>query len=50
VAHGSIRFSFGKNNTKEEVDYTVEQLVNTVKALRELSPLVKMIKGEEKYV
>ena len=50
VAHGSIRFSFGKNNTLEEVDYTVEQLVQTVKVLRELSPLVKVIKGEDKYV
>ena len=50
VAHGSIRFSFGKNNTMEEVDYTVEELVKTVKVLRELSPLVKVIKGEDKYV
>ena len=26
VAHGSIRFSFGKENTKEEVDYVVDKL------------------------
>ena len=50
LAHGSIRFSFGKCNTQEEVDYTVEQLCKTVEFLRELSPLFKNVKGEEKYV
>ncbi len=41
TAHGSIRFSFGKHNTVEEVDYTVDQLVSIVKRLREMSPLYK---------
>ena len=50
LAHGSIRFSFGKSNTQEEADYTVEQLCGTVEFLRELSPLFKNVKGEEKYV
>lgn len=50
VAHGSIRFSFGKNNTEDEVDYTVDALVETVRKLREMSPLFKVIKGEDKYV
>ena len=50
LAHGSIRFSFGKSNTKEETDYTVDQLCKTVEFLRELSPLFKNVKGEEKYV
>lgn len=50
VAHGSIRFSFGKNNTLEEAKYTVDKLVETVDRLREMSPLFKEIKGEEKYV
>lgn len=40
-ARGSIRFSFGKDNTPEEVDYTVEALIDAVKRLRELSPLNK---------
>ena len=40
-ARGSIRFSFGKDNTEEDVDYTVEVLVDVVKRLRELSPLNK---------
>ncbi len=39
TAHGSIRFSFGKHNTVEETDYTVEQLVSTVNRLRAMSPL-----------
>lgn len=38
-AHGTIRFSFGKENTEEEVDYVVETLKNTIKRLREMSPL-----------
>lgn len=39
-AHGTIRFTFGKHNTVEEVDYTVETLKAIIKRLRELSPLV----------
>ena len=39
VAHGSIRFSFGKNNTLEEAKYTVEILTKTVDKLRKMSPL-----------
>ena len=30
VAHGSIRFTFGKENTVEEVDYTVDKLKEIV--------------------
>jgi cysteine desulfurase len=40
-ARGSIRFSFGKDNTIEDVDYTVEVLRDVVGRLRELSPLNK---------
>jgi cysteine desulfurase len=39
VARGSIRFSFGKDNTEDEVDYTVEVLSQAVERLRALSPL-----------
>ena len=41
TAHGSIRFTFGKHNTMEEVDYTVDELVKIVKRLRDMSPLYK---------
>ena len=39
ISHGSIRFSFGKDNTMEEVDYTVDMLVETINSLRAMSPL-----------
>jgi len=41
LARGSIRFSFGKDNTEEDVDYVVEVLTGVVARLRELSPLNK---------
>lgn len=41
TAHGSIRFTFGKHNTMEQVDYTADELVKIVKRLREMSPLYK---------
>ena len=49
-AHSSIRFSLGKDTTKEEIDYTIEKLKETVARLRSWSPLFKEIKGEDKYV
>jgi len=42
IAHGSIRFSFGKENTMEEVDYVVDSLKSTVERLRNMSPLYKV--------
>ena len=48
-AHGTIRFSFGKENTIEEVDYVVDTLKNTIQRLREMSPLFNL-KGEIKNV
>ena len=38
-AHGSIRFTLSKYTTKEEIDYTVKNLVPIVKTLRQMSPL-----------
>lgn len=49
LAHGSIRFSFGKHNTIDEVDYAVETLKKAVNRLREMSPLFKA-QGEIKNV
>lgn len=40
-AHGSIRFTFGRYNTMEEVDLVVETLANIVENLRRISPLGK---------
>src|SRR6266496_6279832 len=41
LARGSIRFSFGKGNTEEDVDYLLEVLPRAVEKLRKLSPLNK---------
>jgi cysteine desulfurase len=49
LAHGSIRFSFGKHNTLEEVDYAVDTIKSAVQRLREMSPLFKA-EGDIKYV
>lgn len=45
VSHGSIRFSFGKDNTMEEVDYTVDALKDTIMKLRAMSPLFNVKTG-----
>jgi cysteine desulfurase len=39
LARGAIRFSFGKDNTVEDVDCALEILPHAVQRLRELSPL-----------
>ena len=44
LAHSSIRFTLGRFNTEEEVDYTVDHLKAKVAKLREMSPLWEMYK------
>ena len=39
LARGAIRFSLGKDNTDEDVDYVLEVLPRAVESLRKLSPL-----------
>jgi cysteine desulfurase len=38
-AHGSLLFTLGRQNTKEEVEYVVDVLPDIVKRLRSMSPL-----------
>ncbi len=44
LAHSSLRFSFGRFTTDEDVDAAVAQLRTAVEKLRELSPLWDMYK------
>jgi len=44
LAHSSIRFSIGRFNTEEEIDYAVKLLQEKIGKLRELSPLWEMFK------
>jgi cysteine desulfurase len=44
LAHSSLRFGLGRFTTDEQIDYTIEQVSNTVLKLREMSPLWEMYK------
>lgn len=44
LAHSSIRFSFGRFTTEEEVDYAIELIRVAVNKLRDMSPLWDMYK------
>ncbi len=46
-AHGSIRFTFGRYNTMEEVDAVVQTLTEVIPQLRSISPLGKEKEKEE---
>jgi len=42
LAHGSLRFTVGTDNTDEDVDYVLSVLPGIVQRLREMSPLTNM--------
>lgn len=44
VAHGSLRFSLGRQNTEEDIEYVLEELPKIVDRLRMMSPLYKQAK------
>ncbi len=39
IAHGSLRMTLGYENTKEQMDYTIESIKEIVAKLRSMSPL-----------
>lgn len=43
IAHGSLRFTLGRQNTEEEIDYVLEQLPKIVERLRMMSPLYDQV-------
>lgn len=43
IAQSSLRFSFGEENTDEDVDYLLEVLTEIINKLRDMSPLYKQI-------
>ncbi|OKY25691.1 MULTISPECIES: IscS subfamily cysteine desulfurase [Thalassotalea] len=44
MAHSSIRFSFGRFTTEEEVDHAISIISKAIEHLREMSPLWEMYK------
>ncbi len=44
MAHSSIRFSFGRFTTTEEIDYAIALIKNAIGHLRDMSPLWEMFK------
>lgn len=48
IAHGSLRLTLNEENTKEEMDYVVEKVKETVEYLRGLSPLYEDFMKQQK--
>ncbi len=44
LAHSSLRFSLGRFNTQEDIDYTIEAIAKGVNHMRDLSPIWEMYK------
>lgn len=44
MAHSSIRFSFGRFTTEEEIDYAIDIIQKAIGHLRDMSPLWEMFK------
>ena len=47
IAHGSLRLTLSEENTREEIDYTVDQLKKIVERLRAMSPLYEDFKKKQ---
>src|SRR5476649_247387 len=42
LAHSSIRFGIGRFNTDEEIEYVANLVIDSVRRLRDMSPLYEM--------
>ncbi|MGZ7210277.1 MAG: aminotransferase class V-fold PLP-dependent enzyme, partial [Methanobacterium sp.] len=47
-AHGSLRLTLGKENTEEDIIYTIKSIQEAVETLRKLSPLWCEVPDTEK--
>lgn len=45
TGYGTLRFSFSKDNSREDVEYVAEVLPNIVEKLRQLSPKARGLRG-----
>ena len=48
IAHGSLRLTISEENTKEEMNYVVEQLTAILERLRSMSPLYEDFMKKQK--
>ncbi len=48
IAHGSLRISLSEENTKEDVDYILQNLASIIQRLRNMSPLWEKIIKENR--
>ncbi len=48
IAHGSLRITLGFENTKEEIDFTIDAIKEIVEKLRNMSPLYEDFIKEKK--
>ena len=51
VAHGSLRLTLSEETTKEEVDYTIKAVKDTVAYLRSISPIWRdLVTGKKEFI
>lgn len=51
IAHGSLRLTLSEDNTKEEVDYLIRTVKETVEYLRKMSPVWRKLEsGQQEFI
>jgi len=50
LAYSAIRFGLGRFNTEEEIEYTIQRVIDEVSRLREISPAYKARKSKQQRV
>lgn len=51
IAHGSLRLSLSKENTEEEIDYTIQAVKEVVEYLRGISPIWRdLVSGKKEFI